>query len=57
MTLYIVTITWPDDPERGSETYGPFPDRAAQAAWVTGCERAAAEGGACWPEPTTSSTE
>jgi hypothetical protein len=38
--LRLVTVSWPDDPDRGSETYGPFND-GDQELWVTLCQEAA----------------
>jgi hypothetical protein len=40
----IVTLSWPDDPERGTETYGPFDSKAEQEKWVSQCQEAAAHG-------------
>lgn len=31
----LVTISWPGDIDRGSETYGPFQSFAAAEAWIT----------------------
>lgn len=44
MTLLVVTIKWPEDAERGSETYGPFDNEDAQMAWVDECQEAADAG-------------
>jgi hypothetical protein len=43
-TLWIVTISWPGDAERGMETYGPFSSQQEQVAWVDACQEAAAAG-------------
>lgn len=42
--MFVVTIKWPADPERGSETYGPFEDEIEQADWVDQCQDAADHG-------------
>ena len=44
-TPVLVTLSWPDtDPDRGSETYGPFTEDAEADAWITRCQDAAANG-------------
>ena len=40
----IVILHWPEDPERGSEVYGPFKDEPSQMAWIDNV-RAASEAG------------
>lgn len=42
--MHIVTISWPDDPDRGVETYGPFENPIAQDKFVAECEAAADRG-------------
>lgn len=42
--MLIVTISWPQDPDRGTETYGPFASTAARDTWVDQCMEATAEG-------------
>jgi hypothetical protein len=37
----IAVITWPDDPERGSEHYGPFATSQERDRWVADCQEAA----------------
>lgn len=44
MKPIIVHISWPDDPERGFEVYGPFADHDAANAWVDQCMHAADDG-------------
>ena len=39
-----VKLHWPEDPDRGSETYGPFTDEEARIKWVNEVQ-AAADGG------------
>ncbi len=38
---HIVTISWPADPERGSETYGLFAGEKEALAWAVRCQDAA----------------
>lgn len=40
----VVTINWPEEPDRGSETYGPFKDQEERAKWVDDCVEAAKQG-------------
>lgn len=40
----IVVISWPGDPDRGVEPYGPFADEAERDQWVTDCQDAASLG-------------
>jgi len=40
----IATLYWPEDPERGSEVYGPFADEAGRADWVNEVTAAAEAG-------------
>lgn len=42
--MWIVTISWPGDPERGTEIYGPFPTKEARDQWAKDCEDAASLG-------------
>jgi hypothetical protein len=39
-----VTISWPDDTDRGSETYGPFASVAERDRWVDDCIEASKQG-------------
>jgi hypothetical protein len=41
MSTLMVEITWPDDPDRGSEHYGPFASELARDQWVEDCQEAA----------------
>ncbi len=40
----IVIVSWPDDPDRGIEPYGPFSSDQERMAWVHGCSEAAGLG-------------
>ena len=40
----IVIISWPEDPDRGIEPYGPFEDAEAQQKFVIDCQEAAGLG-------------
>lgn len=40
----VVIISWPDDPERGVEPYGPFSDDDEAGEWVAECIEAASLG-------------
>lgn len=42
--ILIVTVNWPDDPDRGIETYGPFDTEQERETWVDECEEAATLG-------------
>ena len=42
--LLIVIISWPDDPERGVEPYGPFATTEEQTEFVDDCIVAASLG-------------
>jgi hypothetical protein len=40
----VVHLSWPQDPERGFEVYGPFADHEAADLWVDKCMVAASQG-------------
>jgi hypothetical protein len=40
----IVIISWPDDQDRGIDTYGPFESVVAQVEWSDDCIEAASLG-------------
>jgi hypothetical protein len=42
--MRIVVISWPADPDRGTEHYGPFGDDAAQMQFAAECQEAASLG-------------
>jgi hypothetical protein len=42
--LRIVTIFWPEDPDRGMEAYGPFDSVEEQSKFVDDCQAATARG-------------
>jgi hypothetical protein len=42
--LLAVIISWPDDPDRGIDPYGPFESEAAQVEWSNDCIEAASLG-------------
>lgn len=43
-TMLVVTVYWPDDQDRGQETYGPFANDDERQAWVDKCMRASDNG-------------
>lgn len=40
----IVMISWPDDPDRGVEAYGPFTSETRRSIWIRECQQAADRG-------------
>jgi len=32
--MLIVVMSWPDDPDRGQEVYGPFESKRSQVSWT-----------------------
>ena len=42
--MTIVIVSWPEDPERGIEPYGPFIDEQAALVWIRECEELASLG-------------
>lgn len=44
MSLLIVVISWPEDPDRPHEYYGPFESEEKRDAWVADSQDAAALG-------------
>lgn len=39
--MYVVVLSWPDDPDRGIEPYGPFADDKEADQWIADCQEAA----------------
>lgn len=44
MSTFIVVISWPDDPDRGSEHFGPFSSEEERNFWISDCQQAAGFG-------------